>query len=151
MHLRKTLMAIGLVASTSFVAQGASAQAASVDPALPSYAAATGVAGNLTSVGSDTLNNVMTLWAETFKRFYPNVNIQIQGAGSGTAPPALTAGAANFGPMSRLMSRLAHTLSSTGYALERKPNSPLTIPWQTHPNWSFRARGHLLAQGGGRL
>ncbi len=103
MHLRKTLMAIGLVASTSFVAQGASAQAASVDPALPSYAAATGVAGNLTSVGSDTLNNVMTLWAETFKRFYPNVNIQIQGAGSGTAPPALTAGAANFGPMSRLM------------------------------------------------
>jgi len=103
MHVRKALMAIGFVASTAFVAQGASAQAASVDPALPSYAAATGVAGNLTSVGSDTLNNVMTLWAESFKRFYPNVNIQIQGAGSGTAPPALTAGAANFGPMSRLM------------------------------------------------
>jgi phosphate transport system substrate-binding protein len=46
---------------------------------------------------------LMTLWAEEFKRIYPNVNIQIQGAGSSTAPPALTEGASNFGPMSRMM------------------------------------------------
>ena len=62
-----------------------------------------GVSGNFSSVGSDTLNNLMTLWAEEFKRLYPNVNIQIQGAGSSTAPPALTEGTANFGPMSRAM------------------------------------------------
>src|SRR5690606_16124487 len=55
------------------------------------------------SVGSDTLANLMTLWAEEFKRFYPNVNIQIQAAGSSTAPPALTEGTANMGPMSREM------------------------------------------------
>ena len=73
------------------------------DSALPAYQKAAGVSGNFSSVGSDTLNNLMTLWAEDFKRFYPNVNIQIQGAGSSTAPPALTEGTANFGPMSRLM------------------------------------------------
>ena len=76
---------------------------AATDSALPAYQKASGVSGNFSSVGSDTLNNLMTLWAEDFKRFYPNVNIQIQGAGSSTAPPALTEGTANFGPMSRLM------------------------------------------------
>jgi len=79
------------------------AQTVQVDPALPTYQRAPGVSGNFTSVGSDTLNNLMTLWAEEFKRLYPNVNIQIQGAGSSTAPPALTEGASSFGPMSRLM------------------------------------------------
>jgi phosphate transport system substrate-binding protein len=76
---------------------------AAADSALPSYQKASGVSGNFSSVGSDTLNNLMTLWAEEFKRNYPNVNIQIQGAGSSTAPPALTEGTANFGPMSRMM------------------------------------------------
>lgn len=76
---------------------------AGVDPALPDYHRASGVAGNLSSVGSDTLANLMTLWAEQYKREYPNVNIQIQAAGSSTAPPALTEGTSNFGPMSRKM------------------------------------------------
>lgn len=81
----------------------AASAAAKVDNALPTYKAAAGVSGNFSSVGSDTLNNLMTLWAEDFKKVYPNVNIQIQGAGSSTAPPALTEGTANFGPMSRPM------------------------------------------------
>jgi len=88
-------MAVGGLLST--------AAFAAADTALPSYQKASGVSGNFSSVGSDTLNNLMTLWAEEFKRNYPNVNIQIQGAGSSTAPPALTEGTANFGPMSRLM------------------------------------------------
>lgn len=74
-----------------------------VDPALPEYSKASGVAGNISSVGSDTLANLMTLWAEEYKRQYPNVNIQIQAAGSSTAPPALTEGTSNLGPMSRTM------------------------------------------------
>lgn len=76
---------------------------AEVDAALPDYQKVSGVSGNLSSVGSDTLANLMTLWAEDFKRNYPNVNIQIQAAGSSTAPPALTEGTSNFGPMSRKM------------------------------------------------
>jgi phosphate transport system substrate-binding protein len=98
----KIVAALGFLA-VSLASHGAFAQAVKVDPALPSYQKASGVSGNFTSVGSDTLNNLMTLWAETYKRNYPNVNIQIQGAGSSTAPPALIEGAANFGPMSRLM------------------------------------------------
>jgi phosphate transport system substrate-binding protein len=74
-----------------------------VDSGLPDYQRASGVSGNLSSVGSDTLANLMTLWAEQYKREYPNVNIQIQAAGSSTAPPALTEGTSNLGPMSRKM------------------------------------------------
>jgi len=85
-----------------FAASAASAQS-TVDPDLPEYEPVSGISGNLSSIGSDSLNNLMTLWAELFQNYYPNVNIQIQGAGSSTAPPAITEGTANFGPMSRLM------------------------------------------------
>ena len=98
----KIVAALGFLAWT-LVSHAAVAQAVKVDPALPTYEKASGVSGNFTSVGSDTLNNLMTLWAESYKRFYPNVNLQIQGAGSSTAPPELIEGAANFGPMSRMM------------------------------------------------
>jgi phosphate transport system substrate-binding protein len=74
-----------------------------LDPALPEYKAISGVSGNLNSIGSDTLNNLMTLWAEGFKKTYPNVNVQIEGKGSSTAPPALIEGTAQIGPMSRPM------------------------------------------------
>lgn len=79
------------------------ATANSLDPKLAAYEKSSGVSGNLSSVGSDTLANLMTLWGEEFKRLYPNVNIQIQAAGSSTAPPALTEGTSNIGPMSRKM------------------------------------------------
>lgn len=94
-----------LMAAMTFVAAGVSAATvvAAVDPALPTYEKTSGVSGNLSSVGSDTLANLMTMWAEEFKKQYPNVNIQIQAAGSSTAPPALTEGTSNMGPMSRMM------------------------------------------------
>lgn len=91
----------GLVATSMAINPVMAVQ--TVDPSLPDYVKASGVAGNLSSVGSDTLANLMTLWAESFKRNYPNVNIQIQAAGSSTAPPALTEATANIGPMSRKM------------------------------------------------
>lgn len=67
------------------------------------YQRVSGISGNLSSSGSDTLANLMTLWTESFKQEYPSVNIQVQAAGSSTAPPALTEGTSNFGPMSRKM------------------------------------------------
>lgn len=93
--LRSLCAALGLGLAMGAVAK--------VDSALPDYQVASGVSGNLSSIGSDTLANLMTLWAEEFKRAYPNVNIQIQAAGSSTAPPALTEGTSNIGPMSREM------------------------------------------------
>ena len=74
-----------------------------VDPKIPAYKAVGGVSGNLSSVGSDTLNNLMTFWSEKFNKFYPNVKIQVEGKGSSTAPPALISGTAQLGPMSRTM------------------------------------------------
>ena len=74
-----------------------------LDPGLLPYKAASGVSGNISSVGSDTLNNLMTFWAEQFARYYPNTKVQIEGKGSSTAPPALIGGTAQLGPMSREM------------------------------------------------
>lgn len=74
-----------------------------LDPALKGYVKVTGVTGNVNSMGSDTLNNLMTLWAEGFRKQYPGVKIQIEGKGSSTAPPALIEGTAQLGPMSRAM------------------------------------------------
>lgn len=79
------------------------ANALEVDPKIPAYQKVSGISGNLNSVGSDTLANLMTLWAEEFNKQYPSVQVQIQAAGSSTAPPALTESTSNFGPMSRKM------------------------------------------------
>ncbi|SFX37443.1 PstS family phosphate ABC transporter substrate-binding protein [Marinospirillum alkaliphilum] len=70
---------------------------------LPDYQRVSGISGNLSTVGSDTLANLMTLWAEEFRRFYPGIHIQIQASGSSTAPPSLAEGTANLGAMSRPM------------------------------------------------
>ncbi|NAX43819.1 MULTISPECIES: PstS family phosphate ABC transporter substrate-binding protein [Vibrio] len=70
---------------------------------LVDYSKTNGVAGSLLSVGSDTLAGMTTLWVEEFKTIYPNINAQVQASGSSTAPPALTEGTAQFGPMSRPM------------------------------------------------
>ena len=93
----------GLGAAAVFATGAASAEVIKVDASLPAYSRTAGVSGNLNSIGSDTLNNLMTLWAEGFRKAYPNVRIQIEGKGSSTAPPALIEGTAQLGPMSREM------------------------------------------------
>jgi len=96
MSLKKVISIISLSSLISF-------SAFALDEKLPEYKKVSGISGNVSSVGSDTLANMMTFWAEDFKRTYPNVNIQIQAAGSSTAPPALTEATSNLGPMSRKM------------------------------------------------
>ena len=95
--------AIALISLTTALWAGSTSAEVKVDPALADYSAVSGVSGKLSSVGSDTLANLMTFWAEEFKRQYPNVSIEIQAAGSSTAPPALTEGTSKMGPMSRKM------------------------------------------------
>ena len=96
------IIAGAAAASLALTSMTALAQV-SVDPALSGYQQVQGVSGSLKSVGSDTMNNTMTLWAEGFLGMYPNVRIEIEGKGSSTAPPALIAGTSQFGPMSRQM------------------------------------------------
>jgi len=93
--------------STSMAASPSMAEPAAgavkVDPAIAAYQKTSGVSGSLSSIGSDTMNNLMTLWGEAFSRMYPNVKLQVEGKGSSTAPPALISATAQFGPMSRQM------------------------------------------------
>jgi phosphate transport system substrate-binding protein len=96
-HLLAGLVAVGLAIGS------ANAQAVKVDPSIAAYSKTSGVSGNINSVGSDTMNNLMALWGESFQKLYPNVKIQVEGKGSTTAPPALIAGTSQFGPMSRAM------------------------------------------------
>ena len=101
-HLQKLCVVIGtglLICTTPAFAD----EAIKLDPALKGYVKVSGVSGNVSSIGSDTLNNLMTLWAEGFRKQYPNVKIQIEGKGSSTVPPALIEGTAQLGPMSRTM------------------------------------------------
>jgi len=119
----KIVIAPFIASALTFSFAGSSFAGAQLDSGLTEYKSVSGVSGNISSVGSDTLANLMTLWAEQFKRFYPNVNVQIQAAGSSTAPPALTEGTANFGPMSRKMK------SKEIEAFERRHGyKPMAIP-----------------------
>lgn len=84
------------------VAADSSSSPADEATALPAYTRAAGeVSGSLKAVGSDTMNNLMALWAEGFKKVYPNVLVGIEGKGSASGPPALTEGTCTVAPMSR--------------------------------------------------
>ena len=97
----KTIFYLAMI--VVFATQLVVAQTLKVDANLPKYKKVPGISGNANSIGSDTMNNLMALWLEGFKKYYPMVNIQIEGKGSSTAPPALIEGTAQFGPMSRAM------------------------------------------------
>jgi phosphate transport system substrate-binding protein len=98
--LKSLIAAAGVILATN---SGVFAQAIRIDENLPEYKPVSGISGKIASIGSDTLNNLMTYWAEEFKHIYPNVSVEIEGKGSSTAPPALIAGTAQLGPMSRKM------------------------------------------------
>jgi len=93
----------GLAMAAALLIATSAAMALEVDKGLEQYKPQSGVSGSVKTVGSDTLNNLMTLWAEGFRAMYPAVKVEIEGKGSSTAPPALIQGAAGFGPMSREM------------------------------------------------
>jgi phosphate transport system substrate-binding protein len=98
------IQSAGALAAASFLLAATSlAQAVKVDSNIPEYKAVQGVSGNIKSAGSDTMVNLVTSWTESFKKIYPSVVTEVEGKGSGSAPPALISGAANIGPMSRVM------------------------------------------------
>jgi phosphate transport system substrate-binding protein len=99
----RSFLFVSISLISTFVPASISWAQVQIDSKLSEYKSVSGVSGNLNSVGSDTLNNLMTFWAEGFKKVYPNVNIQIEGKGSSTAPPALIEGVSQLGPMSRKM------------------------------------------------
>lgn len=99
--MRMQVLARTLLAA--LVGMAATAQTVKVDPKVTTYKKVSGISGNLNSIGSDTLNNLMAYWVEGFNKKYPNVKIQVEGKGSTTAPPALIESTSQLGPMSREM------------------------------------------------
>jgi phosphate transport system substrate-binding protein len=124
------IVTAGLLA-TGLLATPVLAETIKLDAKLQSYAKTQNVAGNLNSIGSDTLNNLMTFWAEGFRKHYPNVNIQIEGKGSSTAPPALIEGTAQIGPMSRPMKKRRSRSSSRSTATSRPKSAWRSTPWRS--------------------
>jgi phosphate transport system substrate-binding protein len=100
-EVKPTTAAVALAALIT--SSPALAQAVKVDAKIPEYKTVQGISGSIKSVGSDTMNNLMTLWGEGFKTKYPNVTTEVEGKGSSTAPAALISGSADLGPMSRAM------------------------------------------------
>ena len=107
MCLGLTLTVLGPFMTTCLVSAAAGDAPAvdtlAIDAEIKPYGKVSGVSGTINSIGSDTLNNLITLWAEGFRKQYPNVKIQVEGKGSSTAPPALIENTAQLGPMSRTM------------------------------------------------
>ena len=105
--LSLTLTVLGPFMTTCLVsaapAEAPTLQTIPIDAEIKPYAKVSGVSGTINSIGSDTLNNLITLWAEGFRKQYPSVKIQVEGKGSSTAPPALIENTAQLGPMSRTM------------------------------------------------
>ena len=100
--IKRFILAVALF-SLCLVGISTTGWAVEVDSDIKPYTKVGGVSGNLNSIGSDTMNNLMTFWAEGFNRLYPNVKVQIEGKGASTAPPAIILGTAQIGPMSRAM------------------------------------------------
>jgi phosphate transport system substrate-binding protein len=90
---------------------------------LSAYVPEHPVAGELKSVGSDSMEPLMALWGEDFKRVHPRVSTLFLCKGSATAPKALLEGSALMGQMSREMTdaELAAFQAKYGYAPTRIP------------------------------
>jgi len=116
------------------LAVGLGHAAVEVDPDLPVYEPTSGVSGTIKSVGSDTMNNMMTLWLEGYRELYPAIEAEIEGKGSGTATPALVKGQAAFGPMSRKAKdkEVAQFKEAFGYKQTQLPTSIDMLAVYTH-------------------
>ena len=94
---------IRTISATVLLTASTAAAQVQVDQKIAAYAPTEGVSGTIKSIGSDTMNNLMTLWGEGFRAHYPSVRLEVEGKGSSTGPPALISGSAQFAPMSREM------------------------------------------------
>lgn len=138
---KKLILTAALLMVTAVAAHAAPTK---IDAKIAKYKAVSGVAGNLGSIGSDTLNNLMTYWAEGFKKKYPNVNIQVEGKGSSTAPPALIAGTAQLGPMSREMKSTEIEQFEKSMATNRPRSVWRSIRWRFTSTRTTRSRACRL-------
>jgi phosphate transport system substrate-binding protein len=90
---------------------------------LPPYSPEVPVSGELKSVGSDSMEPLMALWGQDFRKFHPRITTAFICKGSATAPRALIDGSAIMGQMSREMTsqEIEAFQAKYGYAPTRIP------------------------------
>ncbi|WP_437229843.1 PstS family phosphate ABC transporter substrate-binding protein [Planctomicrobium sp. SH661] len=95
-HGKKLYVALAMM----LVASTAAAQTA-VDPGLPVYPRTENLKGNVVMVGSYTMSQLGAVWADSFQKLYPEVEIKIDPKGSKNAVSSVISGEASFGLLSR--------------------------------------------------
>lgn len=149
--------------AAALVATLISPSAEALDASLPGYSPVETLSGHLKSVGSDTLGHETEAWAKGFGKLYPYVKVEIEAAGSATAPSALLDGRAEFGPMSRPMTaeEIAAFETKYGYKVSRfrvavdalavYVNKDNPIPCLTMPQLSGIFSSNIRTHGGGNI
>ena len=118
------------------------------DQNLPVYKPAMALNVELSSVGSDSMDNMMKFWEQEFKSFHKAMKFSHEGKGSSTAIPALMEGRSNVGPMSRKLkgSEVAKFKAKFGYEPVQFRVAVDTVAVYLHPNNPFAKTGLSLAQ-----
>lgn len=109
---------------------------AAAPPARTSYAPPKALEGELTLVGSDSMEPLVILWFDAFQKFHPQAHLKAISKGSATAPPALAEGRCAVGPMSRAME--AEEEAKVEAALGAKPMR-LLVAYDALAIWVNRA------------
>ena len=102
----------------------------------------------LSSVGSDSMDNMMKFWEHEFKTFHKAMKFSHEGRGSSTAIPALMEGRSNVGPMSRKFKRseLSKFKAKFGYEPVQFRVAVDTVAVYLHPSNPLAKSGLSLAQ-----
>ncbi|MEZ6057506.1 MAG: phosphate ABC transporter substrate-binding protein [Planctomycetaceae bacterium] len=76
-----------------------------LDPDMPTYRPVSSLKGELRLTGSSTMANVASVWAASFRQFYPEVKITIQTTGSRAAVASVLESSADIGLLSRSINK----------------------------------------------
>lgn len=118
-------MKLGATLATSLLLWAATAQAqVALDPNLPVYRPVSSLKGDLKLVGSNTMSHVASVWADSFRQFYPEVKITIDINGSREAVSSVKNGTAHMGLLSRGISPSEVADFQQGFGHEPKVLTP---------------------------
>jgi len=92
-----------------------------LDPSLHPYRAEEQLSGKLTLTGSYTMSQVASVWAEGFRQFHPDVQIEVQVKGAVESVNAVNAGDAQIGLLSRTI------LQSEAASFQQKHGHPPVV------------------------
>lgn len=102
LHGANALLSLAVFLTTATSTFGQTPMAGhSVDPTLPTYERVERLQGQLTLTGSSTMSHVAATWGDSFRRMYPDVQINIKVEGAVNAVDSVINGTSGIGLLSR--------------------------------------------------